>query len=204
MSENITVGKEDEAMGLMYVKRLDLINPGSRSAQEYDFQLDRPALISTTGRIDNQLVYSRAGQVVEVPQFAPSCGVGIEFKAILPNILTFGNMTAREIERWSWVAFVEAIGNVYTGNDRSDSRYAQAVRVKELRVYCFGCSTPVTRDRPMNESLKQGLAVEQFHGLNGEGQLGAICSLDKHPRFADLTRYKFSFSEEDEFILTQP
>lgn len=56
----------------------------------------------------------------------------------------------------------------------------------------------------MDEPLMEGLAVERFPGLMGEGNLGAICRVEQHPIFADLVRYKFNFSESGEFVLSQP
>ena len=94
----VTIGKEDRARGLIYIKRLDLINPGSRAAQDSSFQFDRPFLIPYTGTVDNQLVYSKAGQVMEAPKFAPSKWQGIKFEAIWPASLTNGSIKSHDIQ----------------------------------------------------------------------------------------------------------
>lgn len=218
----VRISQEDRSRGLMYIKRLELINPGSRWAGEVrGLKIERPSLISYTGYIDTPLIYERAGEVVEAPKFTPSRAEGIRFDAFHQGALTNGSMFSHDVQNWSWAAFVEPVGNVYTRDeDRIEEyRYAKAVKVHEIRAYCFRCmeeSYPITvyipgkpdseqpEPRVMDEPLKQGLAVERHPGMMGEGSLGALCSVEKHPIFADLVKYNFQITEKGEFVLSNP
>lgn len=212
MSESwFQTSQEDRSNSLVYVKKLDLIVPDSLWANDCHLALKYPGLISSRGKVDTSLIFSAAGQVLEAPKFIPSRFIGIQFEAIPSRALTFFNTISRNIEKWGWVAIIEAIGSIYATDAGAirDYRYSKAVRIEEIRAYCEEClkdePMPKLKEvRPMSESLKQGLAVERFPGLNGEGELGAICSLEKHPDFADIVRYKFNFSEQGEFILNPP
>ena len=218
----VRIGSEDRSRDLMYVKRLELLVPGSTWARQFpELNIERTSLISYTGYVDTPLVYERAGEVVEAPKFVPSRAVGIRFDAFHQGALTNGSLFSPDVQNWSWVAFVESIGAVYTRDeDRIEEyRYAKAVRIRELRAYCFRCleeDYPITvyipgkpdseqpKPRVMDEPLKQGLAVERHPGAYGEGSLGAICSVEKHPIFADLVRYNFQITENGEFVLNNP
>lgn len=201
----------DNPNKVVNMKLLGLYTP-QRAAEDAGLVVERPVLTSGGDLVDTHLIYQKAGQIVEAPKFAPRHELGIIYDAIPLYALTNGSMLSHKLQLNSWIAVVDPIGRVY-GTESSerftDWRYVKAVRVKEIRAYCYRCldeelmrGIPVTRTRVIDEPLSQGLAVDPFVGRLGEGILKAICGLEKHPDFANLVRFNFRIAENGEFVLS--
>ena len=213
----IVIPREKEIWGNpIYVKSLALVTPDV-ALRDHGLVVDRPILTTNGGTVDTPLVWQKVGQILEAPTFAPSRAVGIAFEAHPASFLTNGSMSSHEVQLRSWAAIIDPVGRVWTGDEERvvDYRYAKAVRVNELNAYCYRCldrelavgiplSGPNERERVIDEPLQEGLAVDAYRGLNGQGYLLAICGLEKHPEFTNLVMYNFTMSQEDGLVLSNP
>lgn len=200
--------QQDQREGdVVHVKLLRLLTPEGALKQ---FRVKMPVLTSSWSTLsypDTPLIYQAAGEVIEAPKFSPSRDLGISFTPMQRGALT----TTLELQENSWLAVVEPIGTMYTeGGERSFGappfRFAKAVRVEEIRAYCYRCleekrglGRPITDPIPLDDPLNQGLVVAS--NLAGD-YLRAICGLEKHPDFVDCTRYNFRITENGEFTVS--
>ncbi len=159
---------------------------------------------------DGNLVY-RSGEVIEAPKFSPSKWDGIVFYRTHKGVLTNSSMSGYDIQEKSWVSFLEAIGSVYTKDEERivDYRIAKAVKVEKIEAHCTFCAEdnflniPVDRINLPYKPLKEGFAYEKYPGLNGQGILGASCSVEKYikkrPWIEECIQYRFQISDHGEF-----
>lgn len=190
----------------IYVKSLALVTP-EVALRDHGLVVDQPVLTTDGGTVDTPLVWQRAGQVLEAPRFAPSRAIGIAFEAHPAAFLTNGSMSLHEVQLRSWAAIIDPVGRVWTGGEERvvDYRYAKAVRIKEIMAHCYRClDKELGTGIPISGPMQEGIAVDAYRGLNGQGNLVAICGLEKHPEFTDLYMYNFKMSEEGELVLSNP
>ena len=213
----------------IYVKSLALVTPEVAS-RDYGLTVDSPVLTSNFGTVvetpltckfrigvDTPLVWQKAGQLLEAPTFSPSQAVGIAFKVYPVVFLTNGSSSSHDVQLQSWAAIIDPVGRVWTDDEERivGYRYARAARIKELNAYCYGCLDvelaagipirgPNARRRVIDDPLQEGLAVDVNSGRLGQGELLAICGLEKHPELTALVIYTFRMSPEEGLVLTDP
>src|SRR3989344_262702 len=200
--------EEDKLGNGIYFKHLDLLTP-YKASSEHGLSVESPVLVCHSGISENGLVYKRAGEVIEAPKFSPGNWEGIYFEHTNAGILMGCNETAFDVQEKSWVAFLEAIGDVYV-TGRMDDRLAGAVRIERIEAHCSFCARDNFWEKTAEKiklpykPLNEGFAYDKFRGLNGEGILGAICDVEKHikkyPSVESTVRYRFQISEQGEFL----
>ena len=190
----------------IYIKSLGLVTP-EVAFKDYDLVVDKPVLTSAGGLVDTPLIWQRVGQILESPTLDSSRGVGIGYEAHSAAFLTRGNDSSYRVQLQSWVAIIDPIG----ANEERASyfQYAKTVRVEEIRAYCYRCLETELRvgivdERTINEPLQDGLIIDRYRGLNGQGNLFAVCGVEKHPELSHLTMYRFGMSGYGELTLNNP
>lgn len=194
----------------IYFKHLALITP-ERALKEHSLSVKTPVFVHGSSNVEYRELLYRAGEVVEAPKFSPKRWQGIVFEHTYSRALTNSSEQAYAIQQKSWVGFVEAIGPVYTRDEERiiDYRLARAVRIERIEAHCQFCAEdsflniPVDQINLPYQPLRQGFAFDGYHGLMGEGILGAVCDVEKHserrPWLENVVRYRFQFSEDGDF-----
>lgn len=200
--------EKDLAHNGIYFKHLQLVTP-KRALSEHGLSVEAPVFVQGGGNVEyGNLLYSRAGEVVKAPKFSPRRWEGVVFEHGYEGSLTNSSMMSYDIQEKSWVAFLEAIGSVYTRDEERivDYRLARAVRIERIEAHCTFCAEDNFINIPVDmislpyQPLKTGFVYDRHTGLNGEGILEAVCDVEKHskkrPWIEKVLKYRFQISEE--------